>query len=591
MNKEKKLEILRHSTSHLMALAVLELFPNVKFGIGPVIENGFYYDFDLDQKLTESDLLKIEEKMKELIKKDLKFERLEMTIDEAIELFKKLNQPYKIELLNDLKKYGTTKIEERFDEDIKKTNRVSIYRLGNFIDLCRGPHLKSIGEISAFKLTKIAGAYWRGDEKNKMLQRIYGLAFLTEKELNDYLKFLEEAEKRDHRKLGQELDLFSFDEIVGAGLPLWHPKGGLLRQIIEDFWIKEHLKRGYQIVRTPHIGNLNLWKISGHWEFYKDYMYSPIQIENDLYLLKPMNCPFHIKIYQSKLRSYRDLPLRWAELGTVYRFERSGVLHGLVRVRGFTQDDAHIFCTPEQLDKEIENIARFGIELLKTFGFKDYEIYLSTRPEKYVGTLKNWEKATNALKRALEKLKLDYKIDPGEGVFYGPKIDIKIKDSLGRAWQCTTIQVDFNLPERFEISYIDKKGKKAQPIMIHRALLGSLERFIGVLLEHYAGALPVWLSPTQVYITPVGKAHRQAALKLSKELESYGIRTEVDILNETIPYKVRKAEKQKIPYILVIGDKEMKGKTLNVRMRGNLIKRMGKKQFINKILKEVKEKK
>lgn len=607
MEKENSLEILRHSTSHLMAAAVLELFPQTKFGIGPVIENGFYYDFDLSADLSEpnvdkcrklknqitaDDLPLIEKKMKELVTKNLKFERLEMSIDEAIDLFKKLGQTYKMELLNDIKKYGTTKIDEQSDKKIiGKFDKVSVYRLGNFIDLCRGPHLNSTKEIKAFKLLKIAGAYWRGDEKNKMLQRIYGSAFSTQEELDDYLKLLEEAEKRDHRKLGQELDLFSFNEAVGQGLPLWHPKGAMLRQIIEDFWIKEHLKNGYQLVRSPHIGNLGLWKTSGHWEFYRENMYAPIKIEEDLYLIKPMNCPFHVKIFQNKIRSYRDLPFRWAELGTVYRFERSGVLHGLVRVRGFTQDDAHTFCMPEQLNKEIEETTRFGIKMLKTFGFKNYDIYLSTRPEKYVGTLKNWEKATEALKRALEKLKLKYQVDPGEGVFYGPKIDIKIKDTLGRAWQCTTIQVDFNMPERFQMTYIDKKGKKVQPIMIHRALLGSLERFVGVLLEHYAGALPVWLSPIQVYITPVGKAHRKVSQKLAEELEKFDIRCEVDILNETIPYKVRKAEKLKIPYVLVIGDKELKGKTLNVRMRGNIVKKITKKQFVNKILGEIKDKK
>ena len=592
MQKNKiHLEILRHSTSHLMAAAVLELFPEAKFGIGPVIESGFYYDFDLPKNLIPGDLIKIEKKMTELTQKKLKFERQEMSIEEAIELFEKLNQPYKIELLKDIKKFGTTEIDQQPAISSQQISKVTIYKLGNFIDLCRGPHLPSTKEIGAFKLTKIAGAYWRGDEKNKMLQRIYGLAFLTKKELDDHLKLLEEAEKRDHRKLGQELDLFSFDETVGQGLPLWHPKGALLRQIIEDFWIKEHLKNGYQLVRSPHIGNLGLWKTSGHWDFYRENMYSPIKIEEDLYLIKPMNCPFHLKIYQSKMRSYRELPFRWAELGTVYRFEKSGTLHGLIRVRGFTQDDAHTFCTPEQLNKEIENTVRFGIKLLRIFGFKDYEIALSTRPEKYVGTIKNWERATNALKIALEKLKLKYQIDPGEGVFYGPKIDIKIKDSLGRAWQCTTIQVDFNMPERFRMTYVDRRGKKAQPIMIHRALLGSLERFVGVLLEHYAGALPVWLSPVQIYITPVGKRHRQAAKKLAKELTELGLRCEIDELNETIPYKVRKAEKQKIPYILVIGDKEIKGKTLNVRMRGNLVKRMTKNKFIKKILKEIEQKK
>ena len=570
------LETMRHSASHLMAAAILELFPEVKFGIGPAIENGFYYDLDLPFSLTPDHLKKIEKKMNELKKKNLKFEKNELSIEEAKEFFEKLDQLYKLKLINDLEK-----VEKK----------VSIYRLGNFTDLCKGPHLKSSAEIPAFRLRKIAGAYWLGNEKNKMLQRIYGLAFLTEKDLQEYLKFEEEVEKRDHRRLGKDLDLFSFDEEVGAGLPLWHPKGALIRQIIEDFWIKEHFKNGYELVRSPHIGNLNLWKTSGHLEFYKEYMYSPIQIENEKYMIKPMNCPFHIKIYKSTIRSYRDLPIRWAELGTVYRYEKSGVLHGLLRVRGFTQDDAHIFCSPEDLNKEIEKVLNFSLKMLKTFGFKNFEIYLSTRPEKYVGALPNWEKATIALKNALEKSKERYQIDPGEGVFYGPKIDIKIKDSLGRAWQCSTIQVDFNLPERFDVTYIDKKGKKIQPIMIHRALLGSLERFFAVLLENYAGALPVWLSPVQIYLAPVGKKHYRAARKLTKEFESYGLRCLNDELRETISYKIRKAEKQKIPYILVIGDKEMKGKNLNVRMRGNIIKKMTKKKFVEKVLKEIENKK
>ena len=570
------LETMRHSTSHLMAAAILELFPEVKFGIGPAIENGFYYDLDLPFSLTPDHLKKIEKKMNELKKKNLKFEKNELSIEEAKEFFEKLDQLYKLKLINDLEK-----VEKK----------VSIYRLGNFTDLCKGPHLKSSAEIPAFRLRKIAGAYWLGNEKNKMLQRIYGLAFLTEKDLQEYLKFEEEVEKRDHRRLGKDLDLFSFDEEIGAGLPIWHPKGALIRQIIEDFWIKEHFKNGYELVRSPHIGNINLWKTSGHLEFYKDYLYSPIQIEDEKYMIKPMNCPFHIKIYKSTIRSYRDLPIRWAELGTVYRYEKSGVLHGLLRVRGFTQDDAHIFCSPEDLNKEIEKVLNFSLKMLKTFGFKNFEIYLSTRPEKYVGALPNWEKATIALKNALEKSKERYQIDPGEGVFYGPKIDIKIKDSLGRAWQCSTIQVDFNLPERFDVTYIDKKGKKIQPIMIHRALLGSLERFFAVLLENYAGALPVWLSPVQIYLAPVGKKHYRAARKLTKEFESYGLRCLNDELRETISYKIRKAEKQKIPYILVIGDKEMKGKNLNVRMRGNIIKKMTKKKFVEKVLKEIENKK
>ena len=577
---------MRHSTAHVMAAAVLELYPQAKFGIGPTIANGFYYDFELPKNLTPQDLPKIEKKVGQIVKRNLKFEKKIINLNEAIKLFKKLDQPYKLELLKDIKTKGTTKIDTKYK--ISARQQVTIYKLGNFVDLCRGPHVKSTRDIGAFKLTKIAGAYWRGDEKNKMLQRIYGVAFASKEELNKFLKLQEEAEKRDHRKLGRDLDLFSIDKEVGAGLPLWHPKGAMLRQIIEDFWTKEHLKNGYQLVRTPHIGNLSLWKTSGHWQFYRENMYAPIKIEEEQYLLKPMNCPFHVKIYQQALRSWRDLPFRWAELGTVYRFERSGTLHGLVRVRGFTQDDAHTFCTPGQLNQEIEKTIRFGIKMLKTFGFKDYEICLATRPKKYVGSLKVWEKATNALERALKKLKLSYQIDPQGGVFYGPKVDIKIKDSLGRSWQCTTVQVDFNMPERFKMTYIDTKGKKQRPIMIHRALLGSIERFIGVLLEHYGGALPVWLTPVQVYIAPVGKRHRSASRKLAKELEEYNLRCWADDLNETIGYKVRKAEKQKIPYILVIGDKEMSGKSLNVRIRGQKkIQRMTKKKFIDRIIKEV----
>lgn len=593
MTKKNKIETIRHSTAHLLAAAVLKLFPRAKFGIGPVIENGFYYDFDLPRSLTPEDLPKIEKEMKKLIKENLPFEKKEITIEEAIKLFKKLKQPYKIELLEDLKKYGTTEEKKRKKASAKhKNDKITIYKVGDFIDLCRGPHVHSTKEITPFKLTKIAGAYWRGKETNKMLQRIYGISFFTQQELENYLEKIKEAEKRDHRILGKELDLFSFDEEVGAGLVLWHPKGALIRKIIEQFWIEEHFKNGYQLVKTPHIGNIQLWKTSGHWNFYRENIYSPIDIEGEKYLLKPMNCPFHIKIYKSKIRSYRDLPLRWAELGTVYRYEKSGVLHGLTRVRGFTQDDAHIFCTPEQLEKELIKIIEFVIYMLKTFGFNDFNAYLSTRPEKYVGTLNAWEKATNALKKSLEKVKLKYKIDSGAGVFYGPKIDIKIKDSLGRAWQCSTIQVDFNLPERFKMKYTDSKGKEKRPIMIHRALLGSIERFFGVLLEHYGGAFPLWLSPTQVYITPVGKAYQKTAEKIAKELEKNDIRVWLDELNETIGYKIRKAEKEKIPYMLVIGEKEAKSNYLNVRQRGEKkIIKMSRKKFIEKIKKEIAEKK
>ena len=598
MAKKISLEILRHSTSHLMAAAILELFPKAKFGIGPVIANGFYYDFDLEKSLTPQDMQKIEKKMRQLAKKNLKFVKKEITIDQAIKLFQKLKQPYKIELLKEIKKHGTTEIKKIEKQTKKqKINKVTVYELGNFVDLCRGPHISSLGQLNAYKLDKIAGAYWRGNEKNKMLQRIYGLAFSQQKELDEFLKIQEQAKKRDHRKLGQELDLFQINEDVGPGLILWHPKGATLKRTIENYILDEYIKNGYQIVSTPHLAKLNLWKTSGHNDFYRENMFPIMHMkemtkeEKEDYQIKPMNCPFHIAIYQNAIKSYRDLPLRYTELGTVYRYEKSGVLHGLTRVRGFTQDDAHIFCPLEQLDKEIETTVKFAIKILKTFGFKEYDIYLSTQPKKFVGTQSNWKKSTIALEKALKKLKIKYEIDPGGGVFYGPKIDIKIKDSLGRDWQCSTIQIDFNLPEKFNVTYINNKGEKQQPIMIHRALLGSLERFIGVLIEHYAGAFPVWLSPIQVYLTPVGKIHSSATKKLSQELEELGIKTEINILNETISYKVRKAEKQKIPYILVIGDKEIKGNHLNVRMRGNVIKKMTKKQFLDKILKEIREKK
>jgi len=594
MKKENPLQTIRHSTSHLMAAAVLDLFPTAKFGIGPAIENGFYYDFELEKNLSPQDLKEIEKRMKQLVKKDLKFEKKEISLTEAMDLFKKLKQPYKIDLLKDLNKFGLTKKSLKINLPLtEKKDLVTIYKLGNFIDLCRGPHLKSTKEIKTFKLEKLAGAYWRGDEKNKMLQRIYGLAFQTEKEMENFLNLRKEAEKRDHRKIGQELNLFQLNDDIGPGLILWHPKGAILKRIIENYILDEYTSHGYKLVSTPHLAKLNLWKVSGHDNFYRENMFPVMHMaetnneEKDDYQVKPMNCPFHIAIYKNEVKSYRELPLRYTELGTVYRYEKSGVLHGLTRVRGFTQDDAHIFCSPEQLDKEIETTVKFGIKILKTFGFKDYDIYLSTQPEKFVGSQKNWTRATQSLKKSLEKLKIKYKIDPAGGVFYGPKIDIKIKDSLGRDWQCTTIQVDFNLPEKFDVNYINNQGKKEQPIMIHRALLGSLERFIGVLIEHYAGNFPLWLTPVQIYLTPVGKKHLALTKKLGQEFESNGFRIQIDDLNETISYKVRKAEKQKIPYILVIGDKEMKSNFLNIRMRGNKMEKITKKKFLEKILKEV----
>jgi threonyl-tRNA synthetase len=571
----KKIEKIRHSLAHILAYAVQELYPQTKFGIGPAIENGFYYDFDLPKKITQEDLPKIEKRMRDLIKEGIKFKKKIVPKKEAEEIFK--DQPYKMELIKEI-----------------EGENVSIYESGKFLDLCAGPHVKSTKEIDpdAFKLVKIAGAYWKGDEKNPMLTRIYGIAFETKEELENYLRIQEEIEKRDHRILGQKLELFLFDEEVGAGLPIWMPKGAILRKIIQDFLFEELKKEGYQWVVTPHIGNLNLWKTSGHWELYRENMYSPIKIDEEEYMLKPMNCPFHVKIYKSKIRSYKDLPIKYAEFGTVYRYERSGVLHGLTRVRGFTQDDAHIFCTPEQLAREVEKLLKHGLKILKTFGFKEYSIYLATRPEKFAGTEKMWKKAMAVLKYVLKKQKLKYQIDPGGGVFYGPKIDIKIKDCLGREWQCTTIQVDFNLPERFDLTYVDRKGKKRRPIMIHRALLGSIERFIGVLLENTGGALPLWLSPEQIWIIPVGSRHKKYAREIGSRLKVLGLRIKIKDENETVSKKIREGEIQKIPYMLVVGDKEMKSKSVRIRQRkkGD-VGEIKLTKFIEKLKMEIERKK
>jgi threonyl-tRNA synthetase len=571
----KKIEKIRHSLAHILAYAVQELYPGTKFGIGPAIENGFYYDFDLPNKISQEDLPKIEEKMKELIKEGIRFKKKIVSKEEAEKIFK--DQPYKLELIKEI-----------------EGENVSIYESGNFVDLCAGPHVKSTKEIDprVFKLVKIAGAYWKGDEKNQMLTRIYGIAFETKEELENYLRIQEEVEKRDHRVLGQKLELFLFDEEVGAGLPIWMPKGAILRKIIQDFLFEELKKEGYQWLVTPHIGNLNLWKTSGHWELYRENMYSPIKIDEEEYLLKPMNCPFHVKVYKSKIRSYKDLPIKYAEFGTVYRYERSGTLHGLTRVRGFTQDDAHIWCTLEQLAKEVEKLVRQALRILKMFGFKEYNIYLATRPEKFAGTEKMWKKAMNVLKYVLKKQKLKYQIDPGGGVFYGPKIDIKIKDCLGREWQCTTIQVDFNLPERFDLTYIDKRGKKRRPIMIHRALLGSIERFIGVLLENTGGALPLWLSPEQIWIIPVGKRHEKYAKEIINEFANCELRIKLKNENETVSKKIREGEIQKIPYMLVVGDKEEKSGSVRVRERqkGD-IGEMKIERFLEKVKMEIEKRK
>jgi len=546
------IEILRHSCSHVMAQAVKKIWPAAKLAIGPSIADGFYYDFDKPEPFAPEDLEKIEAEMAKIIKEDLPFIREEMDKKEAIQLFKKLKEDYKVELIEDLP-----------DE------KVTIYKTGDkFIDLCRGPHIKSTGEIKAFKLLSVAGAYWHGIETNPMLQRIYGTCFETKQELDNYLKVQEEAKKRDHRKLGPQLGLFDiYYDLAGAGLVLWHPNGAMLRTIIEDYEKREHLKRGYQIVMTPHVLKVDLWKKSGHYDYYKENMYF-FEIEKKEYAVKPMNCPGHILIYKSALRSYRDLPIRLFELGTVYRHEKSGVLHGLLRVRGFTQDDAHIFCTQEQVKDEIKKVVDFVFDAMKDFGFTDVGIEISTRPKKFIGSESDWEKATQALEESLKEKKLPYKINPGDGAFYGPKIDIKLKDALNREWQCATIQCDFALPEKFELAYIDSDGKEKRPIMLHRVILGSIERFIGALTEHYAGAFPLWLAPKQIVIIPVKDSALDYAKKIEQELKVEDLRIEIDSRNETLGKKIREAEMQKIPYLFIVGDKEVSEETVAVRKRG-----------------------
>ncbi len=548
MTAVEKLERMCHSAAHVMAQAVQFLFPEAKFGIGPAIENGFYYDFELPRALKLEDLAAIESKMKEIIDANLRFTREEMSKEAAHQLF--AAQPYKLELINEL-----------------PDTSVTIYRQGNFADLCRGPHVASSGEIKALKLTHIAGAYWRGDERRPMLQRIYGVAFDSQTELEDYLSCQAEIAKRDHRKLGKELDLYSIHEEIGPGLICWHPKGALLRQIIEDLWRAEHIKRGYNIVYTPHIAKLDLWKTSGHWDFYRDYLYPPIEVEGQQYIIRPMNCLGHILIFKSHLRSYRDLPLRYAELGTVYRYERAGVLYGLARVRGFTQDDAHIFCHSDQIEEEVAGVVKLAQFMMSTFGFANYEMLLSTRPEKYAGTIRMWEQATASLKSVLEKLELPYNLDPGEGVFYGPKIDIKLRDALGHAWQGPTIQVDFNLPKRFNVCYIGDDGLEHNVIMIHRTVLGSMERFLASLIEHYGGAFPVWLSPVQAVIIPIADRHIDYAHEIESEFKEEGIRIEVDDRSERMNLKIREAQLQKIPYMLIVGDKEKASSGVSLRLR------------------------
>ncbi len=544
----EQLERMRHSAAHVMAEAVQSLFPGAKFGIGPTIEDGFYYDFDLPRALTAEDLVTIEKSMREIVTRNEPFVREEVDVARARQLFK--DQPYKLELIDELA--DTT---------------LTTYQQGSFLDLCRGPHVSSTAEIKAFKLLNMAGAYWRGDERRPMLQRIYGTAFATQEDLDQYLARLAEAARRDHRKLGKELDLFSLHEEAGPGLVHWHPKGATVRRLIEDFWKAEHLKKGYEIVYTPHIAKVDLWKTSGHWDFYRENLYSPMDIDGQLYILKPMNCLGHILMYKTRLRSYRDLPMRMAELGTVYRYERSGVLHGLARVRGFTQDDAHIFCRPDQLETEVTAVLELARFMMKTFGFAEYDMLLSTRPEKYAGTLEIWEQATQTLKTCLEKLGLKYEVDPGEGVFYGPKIDIKVRDAVGHQWQGPTIQVDFQLPQRFNVTYIGDDGQEHQVVMVHRTVLGSMERFMACLVEHYGGAFPVWLAPVQTLIIPIADRHVEYARQINAELLQSGIRSTINDRAERMNLKIREGQLEKIPYMLVLGDKEAAASKVAVRLR------------------------
>ncbi|MHB8845871.1 MAG: threonine--tRNA ligase [Nitrospirota bacterium] len=540
-----------HSTSHLMAHAVKQLYPNARLAIGPSIEEGFYYDFDFDRPFTPEDLAKIEARMAQLAKANLPVTRRELSKADAVSFFQERGETYKVELINEIA-----------DAD------VTVYEQGDFADLCRGPHVPSTAKIKAVKLLSVAGAYWRGSEKNKMLQRIYGISFPNKEALDEYVARLEEIKKRDHRKLGKDLDLFSLSDAVGGGLVLWHPRGALIRKTIEDFWRDEHQKNGYDFVFSPHVGRATLWETSGHLGFYRENMYSSMEVEGQEFYVKPMNCPFHIEIYKNKLRSYRELPMRYAELGTVYRFERSGVLHGLLRVRGFTQDDAHIFVAPEDMEQEVVRVLDFVVKMLRTFGFDDFKAYIATKPEKAVGDDAMWQQATQALKVAADKAGLGYEMDEGGGAFYGPKVDIKIKDALGRLWQCSTVQFDFNEPERFDMTYIGVDNQQHRPYMIHRALLGSIERFFGMLIEHYAGAFPVWLAPVQAKVLSISDRQLDYARGVRDRLIAEGIRAELDTRSEKIGFKIREAAMEKVPYILVAGDKEVEQNMVAVRERG-----------------------
>jgi len=572
MSKNEALDTKRHSLAHPMAASIQEMFPEAKFGVGPVIADGFFYDVALSRTLTPEDLEAIEKRMNEKVKQGLRFERSELSNDDAATMFDGMKQDFKVELLHDLKTRGTTVAAELNDENLvgDSVNEVSLYKTGNFTDLCRGPHVVSTKEIQpgSFKLTRVSGAYWRGDQSRPQMQRVYGVAFDTKKELADYFLRVEEAKKRDHRRLGQDLDLFSIQpDTIGAGLILWHPKGGLIRHLAEDFCKKKHLEAGYDFVYTPHIGRANLWETSGHLGFYGENMYAPIKIDEQMYYLKPMNCPFHVNIYGNHVRSYRELPMRLAEWGTVYRFEKSGVLHGLTRVRGFTQDDAHLFCRPDQMPSEIDRVLQFSLDILRAFGFDTFELFLSTRPAKRVGREEDWDAAEAALEDTLKRSGIPYQLNAGDGAFYGPKIDLVVKDAIGRPWQLSTVQFDFNLPERFNLTYIGEDGAQHRPFMIHRALLGSMERFFGVLLEHHGGALPVWLSPVQAVIIPIADRHMDYCIELQARLKKEGLRVELDRSEERMNAKIRNAQLQKIPFMLVVGDREQESNSMAVRLR------------------------
>jgi threonyl-tRNA synthetase len=567
------LNAMRHSAAHVMAAAVQSLWPDTKFDIGPSTDDGFYYDFDMEHRLSNEDLKEIEKVMRKMLGRNLPFERRKVSRQEAHKFFADNNQTFKLSRL----------------EDIPEGETVSLYQCGDFIDLCRGPHVEHSGQIGAVKLLSVAGSYFRGDEKNPMLQRIYGTAFPSKEELQAWLTALEEAKKRDHRRIATEMELFSTHEEIGPGLICWHPKGALIRHTIETFWKDAHYAHGYEMLYTPHVGRSTLWETSGHLDFYHDGMYSPMDIDGDPYYVKPMNCPFHIMIYKSRPRSYRELPCRWAELGTVYRYEKAGVLHGLMRVRGFTQDDAHIICTPEQIEDEIREVLRFSMYIWKCFGFKDIKAYLATRPAKAVGDPARWEQAIKSLLKAVEAEGLQCDVDEGGGAFYGPKIDLKIKDALGREWQTTTIQFDFNLPERFDISYIGSDGQKHQPYMVHRALLGSLERFFGILIEHYAGAFPTWLAPEQVRILPISEKFEEYATKIAAQLREKQIRTGIDLEADPIGGKIRRARGQRIPYLLVVGEKEQETDSVAVRSRAGEEGSVPFQEFLERIQKEISE--